>query len=231
MTDITASSVALAGNKAPIEEILAQLRDNKEGIPLVDLMATAENLVGSMHTIFSALDTSIFREFGSIAGSITRARDEIGRLQPHDITEEHIPGAGKELQAIVTATEDATHTIMEASEAMLEMEATDLETYKTEVEAQVMRIFEACSFQDITGQRVSKIVETLEDIDERVGRIASAFGATPGTGEKTDRELKRDARKEDQILHGPALDGEGVNQDDIDQMLSEDQSAIDALFD
>lgn len=231
MSKTTAANLALAENSGHIDEVVAQLRDRSDDVSLVDLMATAEHLVGSMHTIFGALDSSIFREFGLIANSITQARDEIGRLQPREITEDHIPGAGRELQAIISATEDATHTIMEAAENLLELETRDIDTYRAAVEGEVMRIFEACSFQDITGQRVSKVVEALEDIDERVSRISAAFGTEGASAEKSERENARETRKRDQILHGPALDGEGIDQNDIDQLMSKDQSAIDALFD
>ncbi|VAW15880.1 COG3143: Chemotaxis protein [hydrothermal vent metagenome] len=231
MSQTTAKNLALAGQSGSIDEVMAHLRNKDDDVSLVDLMTTAEHLVGSMQTIFGALDTSILREFGQIASSITKARDEIGRLQPQDITEEHIPEAGRELQAIISATEDATHTIMEAAENLLELEVTDIDTYKTAVEGEVMRIFEACSFQDITGQRVSKVVEALQDIDERVSRISAAFGSELVAVEKSERETTRDNRKRDQILNGPALDGEGIDQGDIDKLLTEDQSSIDALFD
>jgi len=231
MSKNSTASLALATDSAQIDVMVAQLKTKGDDIALVDLMASAEHLVASMHTIFGALDSSIFREFGQIANSITQARDEIGRLQPSDITTDHIPCAGRELEAIITATEDATNTIMDAAETLLEMEAKDLDTYKAAVEGEVMRIFEACSFQDITGQRVSKVVEALQDIDERVSRISAAFGTEGAGAEKSDREIARDSRKKDQILNGPALAGEGVDQGDIDKLLTDDQSAIDALFD
>ncbi|MFV2092343.1 MAG: protein phosphatase CheZ [Hyphomicrobiales bacterium] len=231
MTQTPAANLEFASDASQVDEIVAQLGDKGDDVSLVDLMATAEHLVGSMHTIFGALDSSIFREFGQIAASITQARDEIGRLQPSDITTDHIPGAGRELEAIVEATEDATNTIMDAAEKLLEMETKDLDTYKTAVEGEVMRIFEACSFQDITGQRVSKVVEALQDIDERVSRISAAFGAATAPADKSDRENARDTRKRDLILNGPAMAGEGVDQSDIDKLLTDDQSAIDALFD
>jgi len=203
-----------------IDEVLGRLRGGVGGdVPLVDLMAVAEHLVGSMQTIFSALDSSVFREFGSIADSISNARAEIGRLQPRDLSEDRIPEAGKELQAIVTATEDATHTIMGAAESILGAEAENLDAYRGRVEAEVMRIFEACSFQDITGQRVSKVVEALEDIDERVDRIAAAFGFAGGSPALSERQEARQERKRKLILNGPADPGEGVGQDDIDAMF------------
>ena len=40
----------------------------------------------------------------------------------------------------------------------------------------VTRIYEACSFQDITGQRITKVVTTLKVIEEKVAHIISTFG-------------------------------------------------------
>lgn len=231
MANAAALDLAMASDSTQVDKVVEQLKTNRDDVSLTDLMSVAEHLTGSLHTIFSALDSTIFREFGSIASSITRARDEIDKLQPHDITKDHIPGADRELQAIITATEDATNTIMECSEAILEIEANDLESYKAAVSDNVMQIFEACSFQDITGQRVSKVVNVLEDIDDRVSRFATAFGTTNSDVAVSERERERDERAKDQILNGPALEGEGVDQNDIDQMLTEDQSGIDAMFD
>jgi len=60
---------------------------------------------------------------------------------------------------------------MSAAEAMLASDATDLATYKAMVEQEAMKIFEACSFQDITGQRVTKVVTVLRQIEDRVGKL------------------------------------------------------------
>ena len=39
-------------------------------------------------------------------------------------------------------------------------------------------IFEACSFQDITGQRINKVIKLLDSIDERVGKLNELFGTS-----------------------------------------------------
>ncbi len=38
------------------------------------------------------------------------------------------------------------------------------------------RIYEACSFQDITGQRITKVVATLKTIERKVAHIIGTFG-------------------------------------------------------
>ena len=92
-------------------------------------------------------------------------------------------------------------------------------------------VFEACAFQDITGQRISKVVGALNAIDARV----TSFVERLRIGESDDapiEETAEDRRKRDLILHGPQHKGEGVSQDDVDIMLSGSaQDDIDKLFD
>jgi chemotaxis protein CheZ len=109
---------------------------------------------------------------------------------------------------------------MESAEAILDADTSDAEAYQQLVNDKVMVIFEACSFQDITGQRISKVVETLEHIESRVSRFASAIGAEDTEQPSSEKEDKRKKRKKDLILNGPAMDGEGVSQDDIDALLN-----------
>lgn len=80
-----------------------------------------------------------------------------------------------------------------------------------------MKIFEACSFQDITGQRIRKVVRTLTDIEERVGHLISLLGdKAAGTGDNEDKRVG-DAR----LLNGPQLPPQAVSQDEIDKLLAE----------
>ena len=109
---------------------------------------------------------------------------------------------------------------MECAEAILEADPSDMEAYQQMVNDKMMDIFEACSFQDITGQRISKVVETLEHIESRVSRFAAAIGAKDSDQPASEKVIKRKKRKKDQILNGPALEGEGVSQDEIDALLN-----------
>jgi chemotaxis protein CheZ len=202
---------------------------------LVNIMRLSHELVGSMKTFFDGLDRSVYTELRTIADFIAKARDEIRALRPHEMRRDRLPSAGAELDAIVKDTEAATNTIMSAAEAMLACEATDLATYKAFVEEQAMAIFEACSFQDITGQRVSKVVGVLRQVEERVARLAENLGVddTEAAGEDETPEQRR---QREQILNGPALNGPETKQDEIDAMFdsapaTSSQDDIDALFD
>ena len=83
-----------------------------------------------------------------------------------------------------------------------------------------MVIFEACSFQDITGQRIAKVVETLQHIEDRVARFAEATRTRDAGGFATADEAAKAARAEKLLLHGPQLAGQGVSQADVDSMLN-----------
>ena len=136
---------------------------------------------------------------------------EIGALQVNDLKNDRIPSAGEELGSVVAATETATHTIMAAAEDPRWADASDQAAYKALVDEKLMIIFEACSFQDITGQRIAKVVETLQHIEQRVARFADVMNATDLDGFLDDKERARAERKEKFLLNGPQLAGEGVD--------------------
>jgi chemotaxis protein CheZ len=192
----------------------------KDDISLVDVLTLAEASIHSMKSFIDSLDSTIYSEFREIAVYIQNTKTEIGHLQANDLQSKHIPEAGNELSAVVTSTEEATTKIMECAESILEADSSDPETYKQLIDDKMMIIFEACSFQDITGQRISKVVETLEHIESRVSRFAVAIGAEDSVEPVSGKEAKRKKRKKDQILNGPAMEGEGVSQDDIDALLN-----------
>ena len=80
-----------------------------------------------------------------------------------------------------------------------------------------MEIFEACSFQDITGQRISKVVSTLEYIETYLDKLTSAWGHE---GNEPSEEPVEELDEEAALLNGPALVGEGVDQDYVDDMFA-----------
>ncbi len=154
---------------------------------------------------------SVYRDCADLAHYILTARREIAQMRPKDLTEKRLPRAGQELDAIVQATEQATNTIMEAAEQIMAANVGS-----RVVQDAVMQIFEACSFQDITGQRISKVVKTIEHVEERLEALKRAWGPDLGTDEPAPSEPQDE---EAALLNGPALDGEGASQDDVDALF------------
>jgi chemotaxis protein CheZ len=184
--------------------------------PLVEVLGLSHQMADAMQAFFGSLDRSIIGEFQYIADYIQKARDEISGLQPNDIGNSRIPGASQELDAVVRDTERATETIMTEAETIMGLEPTDLAVYKAEVDAAMMRMFEACSFQDLTGQRIKKVITTLRHIEDRVSRFAGALGVQDSAAAETADEK----RNRELILNGPAQNGPATSQDDIDAMFA-----------
>ncbi len=94
--------------------------------------------------------------------------------------------------------------------------------------AATTEVYEACGFQDITGQRISKVVGALQAIDRKVARILAAFGdrrtdATghPGRLAELSADLSPDRRPDlpADLLAGPQLPELAMDQGDIDRLL------------
>jgi chemotaxis protein CheZ len=210
-------ALADAGHFDRLVDFLRQKRDN---VTFHDIISLAEVAAQSLQGFFQAMDTKVYRELREIAGYIDSMRNEIGALQVNDLKNSRIPSAGEELGAIVKATEQATNTIMECAEALMGADDSDHAAYKALVDEKMMIIFEACSFQDITGQRVSKVVETLQHIEQRVARFADVMKAKDLDGFINEAERERNERREKLMLNGPQLTGEGVDQSYVDKMFA-----------
>ncbi|MBN8928740.1 MAG: hypothetical protein BGO51_22945 [Rhodospirillales bacterium 69-11] len=101
----------------------------------------------------------------NLSGQLTRIHDQITNLlaMPAAATR----NSGLELEAVVQATESAANTIMGAAEAIndwLREGRRDPESVDA-MAAKVNAIFEACTFQDITGQRIRRAIKQLQQVE------------------------------------------------------------------
>lgn len=218
--------MALNANDLPkrLDELLTLLRSKDErDITLAEAASVTGILISTMHTYFSSIDTNIYTEFANLSKHIDEAHKDIAALQPVDMNAQHIPRAGRELDAIVESTEAATNIIMQAAEEIMAADTSDPQAYQELVRDAAMRIFEACSFQDITGQRISKVVETFTYIKDRVGKLALLIEDVDVPPEIQDNSLEEE-RKRALILNGPQLRGEAKNQKEVDALFTDDSS-------
>jgi chemotaxis protein CheZ len=202
---------------AKVRSAIEMLKQNDvRGRPLVEVLDLSHQLADAMKAFFGSLDQSVIGEFRYIAEFIQKTRNEIADLQPNEIRDSRIPGASVELDAVVRDTEHATNSIMSEAEILLNVDVVTLSAYKAQVDEAMMRIIEACAFQDLTGQRVNKVIATLRHIEERVSHFADALGVTDTAHVETNEER----RQRELILNGPALNGPAASQDDIDAMFN-----------
>lgn len=173
------------------------------------------------------------KELVGLFGHLQKIRKELAALNTPG-ADDHFGSMSDQLDAIVLATEGATNTIMESVEGidglMTDARAATQDPKLTgifdQVNDKVNAVFEACSFQDITGQRVTKVVNSLKFVEERINAIIFTWGKDELT--KVVVEIKEEQDPDKKLLHGPQLPGQGVSQADVDKMLA--QTEIDKLF-
>ena len=152
----------------------------------------------------------------SLKQIIEEARAQLVAARPDDIRGVHIPNATDELDAVVGATEEATGVIMDSCEH-IQAQLSDLpQPVSQEIDNQIIKIFEACSFQDITGQRITKVIKALQEIDIK---ISALLGETTFSAELSQPQ-KADVDKPETLLNGPQMSDQAITQDDIDALLA-----------
>lgn len=205
--------------------------------------AQVKELITSLKNMFgnqlegqegAGADSEMLKDLGELAKFINEAKLELQDANDAGVTGKDLPEASTQLDAIIKMTEEATTRIMDECERVQSTHATmrdrllsidppldpdamiGIDDALNDAETSVTRIYEACNFQDITGQRIMKVVKALQDIERMVLRMLVVFGLSHSQlDESSKKELEEDA----QLLNGPALPGQGLEQDDIDDIL------------
>ena len=160
---------------------------------------------------------TMFQELKELKGIIEDARSDLGRTKPVGISDKDIPTATDELDAVVAETADATGKIMDACEVIQNLASEIGGDQASSIENEVIKIFEACSFQDITGQRITKVVSTLKKIEEKVDQFTVALGMDSGESSSDEDERSGD----EALLNGPQMADQAISQEEIDRLLEE----------
>lgn len=189
-----------------------QTADNKKE-RIVNIISSVIDKVGQNEQVSL---NSIMTELRDLLLVIEETRSELGMARPGDIKGKHIAGANDELDAIVEATSEATGTIMDCCEKIQEKAGEVDGEAGTVIMDETMKIFEACSFQDITGQRVSKVMKTFAEIEGKIDKLVSVLGIKGVAGEEEDTRTE-----DEKLLNGPQLANEAISQEDIDKLLAE----------
>ena len=158
-----------------------------------------------------------------MAKAISRTKAEIASIKPDSEHPGKFGDATEELDSIVLATEAATSDILAAAEQIqeiawtlreqgLEAEVCDL------IDAKSTAIYTACSFQDLTGQRTSKVMEVMRYLERRINAMIDIWGLDDAMAAEA-AEAVRTREGEAALLNGPALPGHGLDQADVDVVM------------
>jgi chemotaxis protein CheZ len=208
------------------DEIMSELR------ALRTLVKPSEQVTQQMIEAYKAQIAEAAKlkgELDLIQDAIVRTKQEIATVHVTGFEGPQMVRVTNELDAIVGGTESATDTILSNAEEIDQLASTLAARLKDEqnqqlvqdMQERVIKIFEACNFQDLTGQRITKVVGTLKFIETHIVRMMEIWG-----GLEAFREIeagKVAVREGDaRLLNGPKIAGETghASQDDIDALFA-----------
>jgi chemotaxis protein CheZ len=214
-----------AGNShASHHEIMAELKalraiiEPQEAIQQV--LDAYRTQIAEAHKLKAELDL--------ISTAIARTKTEIATLHITGFEGPEMTRVTDELNAVVDSTEQATQQILTAAE-VIDQSANTLSAsvrsghdrmLAADIQEQVVQVFEACNFQDVTGQRIGKVVATLRFIETHIARMVEIWGGLDAFADVAPAAMAAVAGERG-LLNGPRLAGDAGHAD---------QDQIDALF-
>ncbi len=175
------------------------------------LLELIRSTMKTMDCEIDNLRVSFMQEIRALAETVSAARTEISNLKGENEFGNPIPEATDELDAIVEHTAAATETILDACENLDQLASTLGDEGASSIQNETIRIYEACSFQDITGQRISKVVAALKLIESRIEAITGRYGVA---------NVTRGVEDPNSLLNGPQSPDVAISQDEIDKLLT-----------
>jgi chemotaxis protein CheZ len=175
-------------------------------------------VLSSLSGDLSSNEAALLHELEGLGAEVARAKSEMAALRVEEINESQIPRATDELDAVVEHTATATNEILDVCDVLEGLQAQVPAAQAEILAGAVTRIYEACSFQDITGQRIGKVVAALKAIEARVALVTARFdpaGRTPPPA-KPPAPLSEGRA----LASGPQLPAMASSQDEIDKLLA-----------
>jgi chemotaxis regulatin CheY-phosphate phosphatase CheZ len=172
-------------------------------------------------------------DIGEMHEAIERTKSEISNIKAEGDDSNRFVDASHELDLIVNQTEGATQSILEAAEQIQEKawilrENGADDATCDDIDASATEIFMACSFQDLTGQRTNKVVQVLRYLESRINAMIGIWGIEEREADDTSGPV--DHRPDAHLLNGPQRSGEGVSQNNVDELMSVSDDVFDAAI-
>jgi chemotaxis protein CheZ len=168
-------------------------------------------------------------ELDLIYEAINKTKHEIATLHVTGFEGPEMRRVTHELDAVVIGTAQATESILSAAEFIDQSANTLSASVKGEqdkavcqdIQDRVIQVFEACNFQDLTGQRINKVVATLKFIEQHIIRMMDIWGGIESFKELTP-EAMAEREGDKKLINGPKLEDEvgHASQDEIDALFA-----------
>jgi chemotaxis protein CheZ len=217
-----------------LRAIRAQMSGSGRGAVAETLGASVSRETSGAHALLETYRAQIEQceklkvELDLIYDAINRTKREIAVLHGKSFDGNEMAKVTGELGAVVGGTEEATQQILEAAES-IDQAATALTKVNSpdqqkllseEIQERVVSIFEACNFQDLTGQRISKVMTTMKFIENHIMVMMEIWGGVDAI--KAHAPAIIDEREGDaRLLNGPKNEGDigHASQNDIDALF------------
>lgn len=227
-TEVQASSATIAADSLPVEEILTELRALRAEVAEIKETSAATATSTTPSSLDEDAEMDIRMEIAQMVRVIGRAKTEIAAIKHPLASEDQVDIAASQLEAIVRTTEQATNDIMTATDATdvilkkihaLTIDDQDVQDHLEEAAAELITIIESCSFQDITGQRITEVIKTLRFIESKILSMIDLWGGLDAFQDLPKPAGPEAVSEEDGLLNGPAMEGQGLSQNDIDALF------------
>lgn len=198
---------------------LVEMKQKSDSMKIEDVGAMFENIASSLH--LDSADSGVLRaELNKISEYISSAKQEIGTMKVEGDESKDLSLAGAELDAVVKDTEEATNKILDAADIISEQaELIKDAAVSTAISDAVTEIFTASNFQDITGQRINKVVSIIDYVEHKLDKLSALIDGTDVEISAEDEAKFKDKRADAELCNGPQASGEAPSQDDIDALF------------
>lgn len=203
-------------------EIMTELRALREAIG-AHVVPRATPLIASGSEVFDS-------GLGSIHDAVERTKQEIATLVLTSFINPDTGRVSQELNAAVGGSESATHRILQASEEIEEAAKTLVAAINNiqhqhlarDILDQVTSINEACNFQDLAGQRITKVTATLQFIEDHIRNLMQIWGGFEQLADVKPQPAAAELKEREKLLNGPKLEGDHgcLSQKEIDAMFA-----------
>jgi len=172
---------------------LRQLKSDTDAIQLA-LSQTKQEIAALHNDTFGLPPARVTRELDAVADSTERATEQILNAAEH--------------------IEDAANTLSASLKHQQEL------SLALDIQDSVLRIFEACNFQDLSGQRIAKVLAALEIVEDRIAHMIAIWGGIDAF--KSDATEAATEPDRGTTLHGPRLAGDPghASQEDVDALFA-----------
>ncbi len=167
-----------------------------------------EAIISTINECIKASDNDIYAGIKGIGDRIQQTKQDIRPEAKPGVVQE----ATVELSEVVKSTEDATNKILDCADRIRAViSGVADKKIQDDVFKEISSVMEACSFQDLTGQRIKKVTSTLQYVEETVGSLLNCMSV--------NKKISKDVRADANLMSGPQLQSNTPSQDDVDNLF------------